>query len=293
MNVGFAGLGTMGLPMATRLLAAGTALTVWNRTPARAASLLDRGARRADTVDALFADCEAVLLMLLDQEAVDAVLGRGTGAFAPRVRGRLVVMLGTVAPAYSQALDAAIRRCGGRYVEAPVSGSRGPAEAGSLVGMLAGDAADVARVDALLRPLCRERVACGAVPAALRTKLAVNHFLIALVSALAETVQAAAACGVDLALLQQVLDAGPMASAVSRGKLAKLLTRDFSAQAAIGDVAQIARLVRAEVRAAGVPAPHIEAAASLFGAAQQRGLAALDMAAVLQPTPTTPGSAAP
>ena len=283
--MGFVGIGTMGLPMATRLLAGGVALTVWNRSAGRCSALAERGALVAPSIDALFLQSDVVLLMLLDQHAVDVVLGRGTRGFAERVRGRIVVLLGTTSPAYSAALGDEIQRCGGRYVEAPVSGSRGPAEDGTLVAMLAGDADVAACVRPLLALLCREIVDCGAVPAALRMKLAANHFLIVLVAALAEAVAAAQASGVDLQVLRRVLDAGPMASAVSRTKLDKLLARDFSAQAAIGDVAGIAKLVRDQAAAAHIDAPLIEASVRLFDAARARGLSALDMAAVLQPTP--------
>jgi len=286
LNLGFIGVGTMGLPMATRLLAAGLPLVVWNRTATKCAPLVACGAQLANSVDALFQQCAVVFLMLLDHGAVDATLGRGTPAFAHRVCNRTVVMLGTTSAMYSAGLDSDIRRCGGRYVEAPVSGSRVPAEQGTLVGMMAGDADSVERIEPLLGHLCQTIVRCGAVPAALRTKLAVNHYLIVLVTALAETVAAADASGVDLALFQKVLDAGPMASDVSRIKLHKLLNRDFSPQAAIRDVAQIAVLVRDQARAGQVDARLIEAATQMFDAARMRGLSDLDMAAVLQPTPS-------
>ena len=282
-TVGFVGIGTMGLPMAGRLLAAGIPLVVWNRTAAKCTPLVVRGAMSSRSIDELFQQCQVVLVMLLDQRAVDATLGRETPAFATRVHDRTVVMLGTTGASYSAALDADIRRCGGRYVEAPVSGSRVPAEQGALVGMFAGDADAVERVEPLLAHLCRTMVRCGAVPAALRTKLAVNHYLIILVTALAEAVATADACGVDLDLLQQVLDAGPMASAVSRAKLRKLLHHDFVAEAAIGDVTQIAALVRDQAREVCADAPLIETAALLFEAARARGLSDLDMAAVFQP----------
>jgi len=283
-RVGFVGIGKMGRPMAQRLLAAGVPLVVWNRTAEKCAPLVARGANLATSLDAVFGQCDVILLMLLDAGAVDAVLGRGTPAFAERVRGRTVVLLGTTSPRHSAALDVDIRMCGGRYVEAPVSGSRGPAEDGSLIGMVAGEPEALVRVRPLLAPLCREIVSCGEVPAALTLKLAVNHYLIVLVAALAEAVAAAEANAVDLPLLRRVLDAGPMASVVSRGKLEKLLARDFTAQAAIGDVAQIAALVRDQARVAKIQAPLIEAAAAMFDAARGRGLAAIDMIALLQPS---------
>ena len=288
MRVGFLGLGTMGLPMARRLLAAGMPLQVWNRTRAVADALVPDGATVAPSVDALFADNDVVLTMLLDERAVDAVLGRGTPAFAARVEDRTLVMLGTTSAGYSRSLASDVHARGGRYVEAPVSGSRGPAEEGALVGMIAGHDDDLRRVEPLLAPLCREIVDCGAVPNALQLKLAVNHYLIAAVAALAEAAAVATSLGIDFARFRRVLDAGPMASAVSRAKLEKLARGDFSPQAAIGDVAQIATLVAAQARDAGTAAPLISACEAMFAAARQRGLDRLDMIAVLQPTQESP-----
>ncbi len=285
-RTGFVGLGTMGAPLAARLLDAGVALTVWNRTPERCAPLVARGAVRAIDVAEVFATCATVMLMLLDEAAVDAVLARGTPAFGERMRGVTLVMLGTTSAGYSAGLAREVRREGGAYVEAPVSGSRVQAEDGTLVGLLAGDAASLDRIAPLLAPLFRTRVRCGEVPAALRTKLAVNHYLIVLVTALAEAFAAAHAAGVDPHLLRSVLDAGPMASAVSRIKLDKLVSGDFTAQAAIRDVATIADLAAAQAHGAGVEAPLIELAARLFRRAHAGGLGALDMAAVLQPPET-------
>ncbi|NCT68487.1 MAG: NAD(P)-dependent oxidoreductase [Rhodanobacteraceae bacterium] len=282
MSIGFLGIGTMGLPMAGRLLSAGFPLRVWNRTPGRCEPLIAKGAVEAASVDDLFANCTTVLVMLLNQEAVDATLQRGLPAFARRMPGRTLVMLGTTSPEYSAELEADVRRHGGRYVEAPVSGSRGPAEEGALIGMVAGEPQTVADIEPLLLPLCRQVVGCGPVPAALRLKLAVNHYLIVLVAALAEATKAAAASGVDLERFRDVLDAGPMASTVSRAKLHKLVSGDFSPQAAIRDVGQIACLVRDQARSAGVDAHLIDVATRMFATARRHGLSDLDMAAVLE-----------
>lgn len=281
-GTGFIGLGTMGAPMATRLLDAGPPLTVWNRSPARCAALVSRGAFPAPSAADVFARCATVMLMLLDEDAVDAVLARGTPAFAGRVRGKTVVTFGTTSARYSADLANDVLRCGGAYVEAPVSGSRVQAEDGALVGMLAGAASSVDRAAPLLAPLCRMLVRCGEVPSALKTKLAVNHYLIVLVTALAEAFASAKAAGVDPRILQAVLDAGPMASAVSRIKLDKLICEDLTAQAAIRDVATIAELASGQAREAGVDAPLIDVAARLFRHARNRGLGGLDMAAVMQ-----------
>lgn len=281
MNPGFIGIGHMGQPMAANLLRAGIALTVWNRSPNRCDELVALGASIATSIDALFAQCDTVMLMLIDSAAIDAVLGRGTPAFATRVAGRVVINLGTTAPAYSQALERDIVDAQGRYVEAPVSGSRVPAERGELVGMLAGDDATVERIRPLLQPLCTRVFDCGAVPGALRMKLAANHYLVGTVAVLAETLHAAAAGGIDLALLRDVLDAGPMASSVSRTKLDKWVRGDYSAQAAIRDVATIAELVLAECERGGGNTPLLRQCAALYRKAAQTGHGDADMAAVI------------
>lgn len=280
MTVGFIGLGHMGLPMARNLVRAGLAVRVWNRTPERCNELVALGAQAAATVDELCGQVDVVALMLLDEAAVDAVLGRHTPDFRRRICGRTWVQLGTTSPDYSLALARDIAAAGGRYLEAPVSGSTAPATEGRLVGMVAGDADTINDVAPLLRPLCRAVFACGPVPHALRMKLAVNHYLIATVAALAETVHAARAAGLDVEVLRQILDAGPMASDVSRRKLDKLIARDHQPHAAIRDVYTIVQLVLAQARDAGIDAPLITRCAALYRHATEHGGAALDMVAV-------------
>lgn len=176
----------MGRPMALNLARAGTPLVVWNRTPARCAPLRAAGAEVAAGPAEVFERAGTVLLMLADEEAVDAVLGRGTPDFAARVAGHTVVHMGTTSPEYSAALEADVRAAGGAYAEVPVSGSRVPAEQGQLVAMLAGDPAAVTAVRPLLASLCSETFDCGPVPNALLMKLSVNLFLITQVTGLTE-----------------------------------------------------------------------------------------------------------
>lgn len=156
--------------------------------------------------------------MVANGPVLDDVLGRGTPAFAGLVGGRTVVHAGTTAPEYSLGLRDDVRAAGGRYVEAPVSGSRGPAEAGTLVAMLAGEPEDLAVVAPLLAPVARQSFLCGAVPAATLLKLAVNLHLITLVTGLAEATHLARQYGLDLTVFEAVLAAGPMSSEVSRAK---------------------------------------------------------------------------
>lgn len=148
--------------------------------------------------------------------------------------------------------------------------------------MLAGNQADLAEAAPLLASLGRQIVVCGEVPAGLQMKLAVNLFLITLVTGLAEAVHFAEAHGIALERFAQVLNAGPMASEVSRIKLDKMICGDFAVQASITDVLKNSGLVAGAAHEAGMQAPLIDASDALFARAQRMGLGGLDMAAVLQ-----------
>ena len=280
--VGFIGLGSMGEPMALNLAEAKIPLLVWNRTPAKARPLEAAGAAIvADAAD-VFARAGVIILMLVDGAAIDAVLGRGTPAFGERVKDRTIVHMGTTSPAYSRGLEADVLRAGGGYVEAPVSGSRKPAEAGQLVAMLAGEERAVEAVRPLLGPMCRQTVVCGEVPSALRMKLSVNLFLTTVVTGLAETVHLADRQGLDLDLLIDVLNAGPLASDVSRVKVPKLVDRDFAAQASIANVLENTRQIADAAREAGIASPLLDVCHALYDETFELGLGEADMVAVLR-----------
>lgn len=281
MALGFIGLGVMGAPMACNLIKAGTPLLVWNRAPEKSEALRALGATVASTPAAVFEGAQIVILMLANEAAIDSVLGRGTSIFETLVSEHIIIQMGTTSPEYSQALEAAIREAGGQYVEAPVSGSRKPAEAGQLVAMLAGSPDVLERVRPLLQPMCHETFVCGSVPNALLMKLAVNLFLITLVTGLAESTHFAERHGLDLQQFLSILNAGPMASDVSRTKAPKLIERDFSVQAAISDVLKNNRLIAEAARSTNLASPLLDVCYALYGETESLGYGALDMAAVL------------
>ena len=140
---------------------------------------------------------------------------------------------------------------------------------------------DVERVRPLLAPICHQTVACGPVPQALLMKLAVNLFLISMVTGLAEAVHFADRHGLDLRRLAAVLDAGPMASAVSRVKAAKLVDRDFEVQASLRDVLYNNDLVAGSARSAGIASPVLDACRALYAEALALGHGPRDMVAVI------------
>ncbi|MGF6726496.1 3-hydroxyisobutyrate dehydrogenase [Paraburkholderia sp. GAS41] len=281
MDIGFIGLGVMGQPMALNLARAGTQLIVWNRSGERCEPLRAAGASVAEDPEHVFRQARVVILMLADGAAIDTVLGRGTPQFHANVVQHTIVHMGTTAPEYSRGLEAEIRAAGGSYVEAPVSGSRKPAEAGQLVALLAGESAAVESVRPLLQPMCHQIMVCGPVPNGLLMKLAVNVFLITTVTGLAEAAHFAERHGLDMQQFRAVVDAGQMASGISRVKILKLVTRDFDVQASIADVLKNNRLIAEAAREAKVASPLLDVCYALFGETLALGHGQADMAAVI------------
>jgi 3-hydroxyisobutyrate dehydrogenase len=281
MHAGFIGLGLMGQPMALNLARAGTRLVVWNRSAEKTEALRAAGATVAASPAEVFARADVVFLMLADGAAIDATLGRGTPEFAAVIAQRTVVHMGTTSPGYSRGLEADIRAAAGSYVEAPVSGSRQPAEAGELIAMVAGDHRAAEAIGPLLGPMCQQTISCGPVPNAMFMKLSVNLFLITMVTGLAEAAHFADRLGLDSEQFRAVLDACPMASKVSRGKALKLAAHDFAAQAAAGDVLKNNQLIAEAARQYHLASPLLDVCHSLFGETVALGHGQSDMVAVI------------
>ena len=281
MKLGFAGLGLMGRPMASNIVQAGFPLAAYSRSAGPREALERLGARTFGEAAELFDACDTVILMLADDCSTDAVLGRGTAGFGRQVRGKLIVNMGTHAPAWSKALETDLVAAGARFVEAPVSGSRGPAEAGELVAMLAGDPNGIEQLRPLLTHLCRETIATGPVPSAMACKISVNLYLIASVAALAEGMALAKKLGLDPDVFARVIGQGPLGSDVARAKLHKMIIRDFAPEASIRDVCKNACLVADTAATAKLDAQALGSARRLFEGVLQGGGSELDMAGVI------------
>ena len=155
MTIGVAGLGRMGSAVALRLHELGHELIVWNRSPEKAAPLLSAGAAQADSPAALAAGCRTLITMLTNAEAVDAVYHGASGLLAGDLAGKLVIEMSTVRPQTEIDLAGEVRARGAAFVECPVGGTVGPARTGKLIGLVGGEAEDVARARPILEGLCR------------------------------------------------------------------------------------------------------------------------------------------
>jgi len=174
MQIGVAGLGAMGSAMAARLLEVGHQVTVWNRTAAKTKPLADAGASVAASPSAVADASEAVITILTDSAAIDAVYSGPSGLLSDGVKDKLFIEMSTVPPKVETALASKVQGKGAVFVECPVGGSTAPARQGKLLGLMGADAAAAARAKPILDQLCRKVEHCGPVGAGSSMKLAIN-----------------------------------------------------------------------------------------------------------------------
>ncbi len=207
MRVAFLGLGRMGLAMAQHVAAAGHELTVWNRTPGKAGSLVTAGGSEARSVAVAVEEAEAVVLMLFGPDNVREVLPQVLDA-APD--GVLVIDATTIGPEAAREFGRLCADRGARYVDAPVAGSIGPATDGTL-GVLAGSREqDWAAAEPLLHlwgDAAKVR-RVGEVGAGSALKLVVNQGIGVLAAGLGEALKLGKELGLDRALVLDVLGMG-------------------------------------------------------------------------------------
>ena len=281
-RIGFIGLGTMGLPMARNLAVSGIALTVWNRTPKSADAFPGGGdVEFASSTRAVLRGSQTCILMLLNQDAVNAVLERHTAAFAENVRGKTIIGMGSVDPSYSIALANDIAEAGGAYLEAPVSGSRVPAERGQLVCLLGGDPAVADAAAPLLRPMCKDQIYCGAAGDALRMKLAINLYLCSSLVALAEATNFARKANLPLDTFKQAVALGPLSSDFVTIKLPKMIEGDFAVQAGVADAHTSTCLIRTEAARLRASTPQLDVSSALYERALETLGPGADMSSVV------------
>lgn len=238
------------------------------------------GARVATSPAEVIAECDTGFLMLADAAATDFALSRGTSDFAA-VQGRLLINYATVSPGYSRGLEQDLHAANARFVEAPVSGSRKPAEAGTLIAMLAGDRDAVADTRPLFAALARQTIECGPVPNGMLTKLATNILLVNSVAALAEMMHFAAAHRLDLAKVAEVVSNGPLGSDVVRARSSMLAAGDFTPNSAIRNVLESLGRTEEAATAVGCALPLTERTLQLLRVTMDLGYAEKDMIALI------------
>ena len=267
------GLGAMGSRMAARLLAAGHEVSVYNRTPERGAELEARGARLAATPREAGVGAEVVIAMLRDDAASRAVwLDPETGALAGLGEGALAIESSTLTPGWVRDLAPVVAEAGGRFLEAPVAGSRPQAEAGQLIHFLGGQAEAVEAARPVLETLGGARHHVGPAGAAAVVKLAVNALFGVQVAAVAEVLGLFRKAGLDAEAAAAVLGETPVMSPAAKGAAGLMLAGNFAPLFPIDLVEKDFGYVAEAAAAADAELPTAEAVRRVYARAKAEGL---------------------
>jgi 3-hydroxyisobutyrate dehydrogenase len=261
MRLGIAGVGKMGAAIAARLIEVGHDVAVWNRTPEKAKAIA--GAKIAGSPLELAQTSEAVISILTDAAAIDAVYNGPSGLLQTKVAGKLFIDMSTVLPATEIALAGAVRGKGAVFVECPVGGSTGPARQGKLIGLMGAEAADAARARPILEQLCRRLEHAGPVGSGAVLKFTINLPLMVYWQALGEALAMAHSLAIEPERLMDLLSDTSGAAAVLKVRapgIASMLKGGsggpvtFDVDSAIKDM----QSMLAEAKSRGIELPLVE-----------------------------------
>ena len=281
-NIAFIGLGIMGSPMAVHLAKAGHQVAGYNRSPEKAAPLVDAGGRAAESIADAVRDADVVCLMVPDSPEVSDVLAGEGGVFDNAKEGTLVIDFSSIRPDVTTQLAEQAATRGLRLVDAPVSGGEAGAVNAALSIMVGGEADDFEAAKPYLDVVGKTVVHVGPSGAGQTVKAANQLIVAANIEALAEAVVFLEAYGVDTAAALEVLGGGLAGSKVLDQKKQNMLDRSFDPGFRIALHHKDLGIVTAAAREAGVVVPLGAIVAQLMASALANGDGGLDHSGLLR-----------
>ena len=222
-SVAVLGTGLLGTAIATRLLEQGLNVHVWNRDPSRIVPLLDMGAMAIDDLADAAGDSRVIVTVLRDGAATAAVIST-VGA----LHGSTVIPMGTMGVGESHNLASQVTHQGGRYLEAPVLGSRPQALSGTLLVMAGGETNDFAQQHKLLTHLSEHPIHVGPVGSGAATKLALNQMIASLTHSFSLSLRFIQQSGVPVETFMEILRPSALYAPTFDKKLQRMLDHHYS-----------------------------------------------------------------
>jgi 3-hydroxyisobutyrate dehydrogenase-like beta-hydroxyacid dehydrogenase len=254
-KVGFIGLGIMGQPMAHNIAKAGYELTVYNRSPEKTEPLADTGATVVLNPKGVAEAADVIIMMLAGPEVITEVLDGPQGLKAGMRKGHTLINMSTVLPAFSRQLYNELKKDSITIIDAPVHGSRKPAEEGALVVMAGGPNDKVTELEPLLMTMGKMVVYCGDAGQGSSMKMAVNLVLGAMVAGLCEAVNLGQTCGLDTETMLITMLSGPMVCPLFQFKKPMLIDDNYPAQFALKHMTKDIRFALQTADESGAPTP--------------------------------------
>ncbi len=264
-SVAVLGLGTMGAAMATRLADTDLKVTVWNRSPKRAEPFRNGPARGADSPAQTVEGADAVLTMVFDAVALDEVMATALPAMS---KGAIWMQSSTIGPAAASQQAEKAARAGVRYVDAPMLGTKGPAEQGNLKALVAGDPEAIQQLEPVLDAVASAILRAGeAAPAASALKVAMNTWIATLTAGIGQAMTVAQRLGVDPALVLDALEGTGVDSPYAHIKGKAILADDFTPSFDVAGILKDLRLANSQTD--GISPELLDALEALYARAAE------------------------
>jgi 2-hydroxy-3-oxopropionate reductase len=281
MKLAFCGLGLMGEPMVKRLLSAGHAVHVWNRTPAKANALIELGAKWCDTPAQAASDVDGVFMCLLNTQAVEDVVFGSEGIVHAR-NLQWLVDHSSVPPeqtrAWSQRL---LLACQADWIDAPVSGGVAGVQTGNLAVMVGGPASRLDSASQAMRAYASNITHMGDSGAGQATKLCNQTIVASTVAAIAEAVGLAHRNGIDLNQLAKALQGGWADSKPLQVFVPRMVTPTQPSIGALSTMLKDVDTVMQVAQSTGAPMPVMATVQQQLRAAQAAGLGEAELSALI------------
>jgi 3-hydroxyisobutyrate dehydrogenase-like beta-hydroxyacid dehydrogenase len=277
MRVAFLGLGIMGRSMAANLVKAGHEVAVWNRSGGQDVE----GARRATSPADAAAGVEVLWMCVSDTKAVEGVLFGPEGAAPVLAAGAIIADSSTISPSATRSFAERLKARGVEYVDAPMTGSKIAAAAGSLIFMAGGNEDALARLQPLFQAMGKQVFHMGETGKGQATKLVMNLQIALIFEGFAEALTLGAKLGVDVEKLLPLIQASMVRSGVVDYKAPFILQRDFSPNFPLRLMLKDIRLALDAAKESRVRLPGLEAVEEVYDVAAEEGQQDLDYAATL------------
>ncbi|MFO7817174.1 MAG: NAD(P)-dependent oxidoreductase [Thermodesulfobacteriota bacterium] len=229
-RISFLGMGIMGRAMAPHILEAGYEITVYNRNLEKTREIASKGAHVAATAEDAAGFGDVIICMVTGPEALEGIIFGEHGLSCADLQGKIIVNMSSVAPAYNLQLASRLKDSGAVFVEAPVSGSKKPAEEGKLVILAGGEDKVLEELEPLFLTMGKKVIRCGSVGQGAMMKMAINILLGTFIEGLAEMLNFGEKGGLSRDKLLDVVLAGPLSCDLFRMKEEMLRNEEYPVQ---------------------------------------------------------------
>jgi len=279
-KIGFMGLGIMGTPMAANILKAGYPITVYNRSPDKVAPLVQQGASQAANPKALAEAAEVVIAMVTGPEALSALLWGPHGAGGAFNSSKVFINMSSVAPCYTRELAAQLGPTGVTFVEAPVSGTKKPAEEGTLLILAGGPRDKVQELEPVFLAMGKKVIYCGEVGQGSMMKMFINLLLGLMMEGFTEVLNFGRLGGLTEEAMLDTVFSGPLNCGLFQMKAPNLQNNTYPTAFPLKHMSKDAKFIVDTAYDLGAPVPAGQTLLQLYRIGVARGWGDEDISAI-------------